>query len=213
MIRFSAVVAVCVLLVAGSIVSAQAPAAPGQTPGQPPGQGQAGRGGGAPQPPMTNLQVFPADTPRPQVVQTMQAFTQALGVTCAHCHVWVGTNDPTERLCHGHEADEERRPRHDSNGARHQPDGAESRGAQDGRRPGGQLHDVPSGGGDPHIAAAGGCTRSWAGWTWRPRCPRRAATGNSRRTRSGWRAGSRAGLIPLTFRSRRRAPLRSSPTS
>jgi Photosynthetic reaction centre cytochrome C subunit len=95
MIRFSAVVAVCVLLVAGSLVSAQAPAAPGQTPGQPPGQGQAGRGGGAPQPPMTNLQVFPADTPRPQVVQTMQAFTQALGVTCAHCHVWVGTNDPT----------------------------------------------------------------------------------------------------------------------
>lgn len=69
-----------VLLLAGAIVSAQAPA-PGA------GQGQ-GPGRGAPAPPMTNLQVFPKDAPRQQVLQAMQAFAQALGVTCAHCHDW-----------------------------------------------------------------------------------------------------------------------------
>jgi hypothetical protein len=35
---------------------------------------------------MTNLQVFPKDAPRQQVVGAMQQFAQALGVTCAHCH-------------------------------------------------------------------------------------------------------------------------------
>ncbi len=44
----------------------------------------------APPPPMTNLQIFPKDTPRPQVVATMQAFTQALGVQCSYCHVFEG---------------------------------------------------------------------------------------------------------------------------
>jgi tetratricopeptide (TPR) repeat protein len=43
-------------------------------------------GGGQPPPPMTNLQIFPKDTPRPQVVQAMQGFTQALGVRCDYCH-------------------------------------------------------------------------------------------------------------------------------
>jgi hypothetical protein len=46
-----------------SIVSAQAPQAP------------------------TNLQVLPKDMPGPQVVQIMQAFSAALGVQCAYCHV------------------------------------------------------------------------------------------------------------------------------
>ena len=31
-------------------------------------------------PPMTNLQVYPKDTPRPEIVTTMQGFVQALGV-------------------------------------------------------------------------------------------------------------------------------------
>jgi hypothetical protein len=44
----------------------------------------------APPPPMTNLQIFPKDTPRPQVLQTMQAFTQSLGVACNYCHVQEG---------------------------------------------------------------------------------------------------------------------------
>ena len=43
------------------------------------------------QPPaMTNLQIFPKDTPRPQVLATMQAFTQSLGVQCNYCHVQEG---------------------------------------------------------------------------------------------------------------------------
>jgi hypothetical protein len=43
-----------------------------------------------PPPPMSNLQIFPKDTPRPQVLQTMQAFTQSLGVACNYCHVQEG---------------------------------------------------------------------------------------------------------------------------
>lgn len=38
-------------------------------------------------PPLTNLQVIPKDTPRPQVIQTMRAFALGLGVRCEHCHV------------------------------------------------------------------------------------------------------------------------------
>ena len=41
-------------------------------------------------PPMTNLQIFPKDTPRAQVVATMQAFTASLGVACNYCHVQEG---------------------------------------------------------------------------------------------------------------------------
>jgi hypothetical protein len=44
----------------------------------------------APPPPMTNLQILPKDTPRPQVLATMQAFTQSLGVQCSYCHVFEG---------------------------------------------------------------------------------------------------------------------------
>ena len=51
-------------------------------------------GGGAPQPPLQNLQVLPKDMARAQVVQAMQAFTAALGVTCTHCHVFNGAGDP-----------------------------------------------------------------------------------------------------------------------
>ena len=37
-------------------------------------------------PPLTNLQLYPKDTPRPEIIATMQGFAQALGVTCGHCH-------------------------------------------------------------------------------------------------------------------------------
>ena len=63
-------------------LGAQAPAAP------------QGRPGGAPPPPPANLQVLPKDIPRPQLLQTMQAFNQALGVTCSHCHQFIGPGDP-----------------------------------------------------------------------------------------------------------------------
>jgi hypothetical protein len=36
---------------------------------------------------MTNLQVWPKDAPRAQVIQTMQAFNESLGVECTYCHV------------------------------------------------------------------------------------------------------------------------------
>jgi len=84
MTRLSFGVAVGTLVLAGTLAaSAQAPQ----------GQGQ-GRGGGAPQPPPQNLQVLPKDMTRAQVLPIMQAFTAALGVTCNHCHVFVGPNDP-----------------------------------------------------------------------------------------------------------------------
>jgi tetratricopeptide (TPR) repeat protein len=42
-------------------------------------------------PPITNLQLYPKDIPRPQLVATMQGFVQALGVQasggCGYCHV------------------------------------------------------------------------------------------------------------------------------
>jgi hypothetical protein len=75
-----------VFVLAGSIVAtAQAP--------QGAGQGRGG-GGGAPQPPPQNLQVFPKDIARPQLLQAMQNFSAALGVTCNHCHVFNGAGDP-----------------------------------------------------------------------------------------------------------------------
>ena len=70
-------------LVLTATLGAQAP---------PGGPGRAG--GGAPAPPPTNLQVLPKDIPRPQLLQTMQAFNQALGVQCNHCHQFIGPGDP-----------------------------------------------------------------------------------------------------------------------
>ena len=61
-----------IVLFTGSLAFAQAPAG----------------GAGQPTPePMTNLQVFPKDTPRPQVIQMMNAFSDSLGVKCEYCHV------------------------------------------------------------------------------------------------------------------------------
>ena len=66
------------LLATASIATAQ----------QPPAAAGGQRAGGPP--PMSNLQIFPKDTPREQVVTTMQAFTSALGVQCNYCHVQEG---------------------------------------------------------------------------------------------------------------------------
>jgi tetratricopeptide (TPR) repeat protein len=65
------------LLLAASVATAQTPAA--TTGGQPPAQ-----------PPMTNLQFIPKDTPRPQLIQAMQAIAASLGVQCNYCHVQEG---------------------------------------------------------------------------------------------------------------------------
>jgi hypothetical protein len=76
MIRLTASAA-AIVLVSASLASAQA-------------AGVTGTAQAAPPPAMTNLQIFPKDTPRPQVIATMQAFTQALGVQCNYCHVQEG---------------------------------------------------------------------------------------------------------------------------
>jgi len=68
--------ALTALLVTASTAGAQQPPAGGQRAGGPP--------------PMTNLQIFPKDTPREQVLASMQAFTQSLGVACNYCHVQEG---------------------------------------------------------------------------------------------------------------------------
>ena len=62
-----------IVLFAGSLATAQAPA----------------RGGQADEP-MTNIQVFPKGSTRAQVVQTMNAFNESLGVKCDYCHVLEG---------------------------------------------------------------------------------------------------------------------------
>ena len=70
--------ALATVLLTASVASAQQPPAPG-----------GGQRAGGP-PPMSNLQIFPKDTPRETVVTTMQAFTSALGVQCNYCHVQEG---------------------------------------------------------------------------------------------------------------------------
>jgi hypothetical protein len=66
-------IALGIVLLAGSLASAQTPAAGGQ---------QA--------PPMTNLQVWPKDTSPAVVLQFMNAFDDSLGVQCNYCHVEQG---------------------------------------------------------------------------------------------------------------------------
>jgi len=74
MIRSQLLFAVALVVLTGSLAAAQAPGGGAQTP----------------PPPMTNLQIIPKDTPRAQVLQTMQAITAALGVQCNYCHVFEG---------------------------------------------------------------------------------------------------------------------------
>lgn len=43
-----------------------------------------------------NLQVFPQDIPREELIETMRGFTRALGVKCNLCHVVTQTEPKTE---------------------------------------------------------------------------------------------------------------------
>ena len=80
---FSCLVAFGLVVFAASPVAAQP---------QPPAGG-AGRGGQAP-PPLTNLQIYPKDIPRGDLITTMQGFVRQLGVQsqggCAFCHTGAG---------------------------------------------------------------------------------------------------------------------------
>jgi hypothetical protein len=46
-------------------------------------------------PAFKNLQVFPKDIPRPQLLANMRFFTQSLGVRCTFCHVGVEGQPPS----------------------------------------------------------------------------------------------------------------------
>ena len=76
--------ALATALLTASVAAAQQPPAPGGVTGTVTGA----RAGGPP--PMSNLLIFPKDTPRETVITTMQAFTAALGVQCNYCHVQEG---------------------------------------------------------------------------------------------------------------------------
>jgi hypothetical protein len=67
-------IALGIVFLVGLPASAQTPAAGGQQ---------------AP-PPMTNLQIWPKDTPPAVVLQFMNAFDDSLGVQCNYCHVEQG---------------------------------------------------------------------------------------------------------------------------
>ena len=83
--RFKHVVAVFgALMLAGSMVSAQAPA----------GQAPAG-GRGTPPPEPKNLKVLPTSTTTAQILPIMRTFTAALGTNCGYCHEWTGAGLPT----------------------------------------------------------------------------------------------------------------------
>ena len=73
------------MLMVASFTAAQIPSPP-----QPQSQQQ------QQQPPPQNLQILPKDTTREQLLQTMQAFTQALGVQCSYCHVQEGGGGRTD---------------------------------------------------------------------------------------------------------------------
>ena len=72
--RVSYGIALGIVLLVGSFVSAQ----------------NATGGGQQAPPPMTNLQVWPTDTSRAVVLQFMNAFNDSLGVQCNYCHVEQG---------------------------------------------------------------------------------------------------------------------------
>ena len=73
------------------LCAARALGQPSPAPQASAGQGQQPASPAPQPPPMTNLQVYPKDIPRPQLVATMQGFVTALGVLqsggCGYCHV------------------------------------------------------------------------------------------------------------------------------
>lgn len=55
-----------------------------------------------------NLQVFPRDIPRDELIAAMRTFTRSLGVRCNHCHVVTAT-EPKEVLDFASDAKEEKK--------------------------------------------------------------------------------------------------------
>jgi hypothetical protein len=85
------------LVLAATVVSAQAPAgAPGQ--GRPGGGGGGRPGGGGQAAPLQNLKVFPKETTQAQIIPAMRAFEGALQVECGYCHQWEGNGNPNNNF-------------------------------------------------------------------------------------------------------------------
>ena len=61
-----------------------------QQPGQPPASAPAAQPA-----PFKNLQVFPKDIARPELISNMRFFSQSLGVRCTFCHVGVEGQPPS----------------------------------------------------------------------------------------------------------------------
>jgi cytochrome c peroxidase len=68
------------LLLAAGCAALLAAVSTAQTPSAPPTSASA-------EPQFKNLQVFPKDITRDQLIGNMKGFSQALGVRCLHCHV------------------------------------------------------------------------------------------------------------------------------
>jgi thioredoxin reductase len=62
----------------------------------------------APKSGLKNLQVFPKDIPREELIARMKGFTRALGVRCNHCHVVTAT-EPKEEFDFASDAKDEKR--------------------------------------------------------------------------------------------------------
>lgn len=60
------------------------------------------------QPQFKNLQVFPKDIPRDNLIAAMRGFTRGLGVRCNHCHVVTAT-EPKEELDFASDAKDEKK--------------------------------------------------------------------------------------------------------
>src|SRR5438128_11769196 len=71
-----------VMVFVASITLAQQPT--------PEGSGQRG----APPEPPKNLQVFPKDIPREELLARMRNISGALGVQCGYCHIFEGAGNP-----------------------------------------------------------------------------------------------------------------------
>src|SRR6476619_2045661 len=68
--RVSYAIALAFVVLIGAAISAQAPPSGAQQPNG-----------------FTNLQVWPADTPRAVILNFMNAFNRSLGIECVYCHV------------------------------------------------------------------------------------------------------------------------------
>ena len=91
--------AAATLVLAASVAFAQPPQG---SPAPPAGKGEQTPPAAAPT--GRNLQVLPADIPQRNLMNTMQAFTAALGVNCSHCHVpgnFRSDDNPKKNIARG----------------------------------------------------------------------------------------------------------------